>query len=163
MDNDRPLTLTRILAERLTPPESTERKVSLCRVFVRDLVILCRIGIHPHEHAAPQRARISVDLWAMESPLPIDDNIANVISYEDIVSGIEALMAKGHINLIETAAERIAALCLMDRRAVKVRVRVEKLDVFTNAASAGVEIERNRDEKAPPGAQATAPFPFSRK
>lgn len=31
-------------------------------------------------------------------------------------------MAKGHINLIETAAERIAALCLMDRRAVKVLV-----------------------------------------
>jgi 7,8-dihydroneopterin aldolase/epimerase/oxygenase len=137
--------------------------VSLCRVFVRDLVLLSSIGIHPHEHEAPQRVRISVDLWAMESPLPIDDNIANVISYEDIVSGIEALMAEEHINLIETAAERIAALCLMDRRAVKVRVRIEKLDVFTNAASAGVEIERNREEKTPPGAQVAAPIPVSRK
>lgn len=159
MDNDRPLTLTRILAERMTPPESTERKVSLCRVFVRDLVLTCSIGIHPHEHEAPQRVRLNVDLWAMESPLPIDDNIVNVISYEDIVSGIEALMAEGHINLIETAAEKIAALCLMDRRAVKVQVRVEKLDVFSNAASAGVEIERHRNEKTPPGAETAIPLP----
>lgn len=161
MEKKRPLTLTRILAERLTPPESAERKVSLCRVFIRDLVLSCSIGIHPHERDVPQRVRVNVDLWAMESPLPIDDNIVNVISYEDIVSGIETLMGKRHINLIETAAERIAALCLMDRRAVKVCVRVEKLDVFTNAASAGVEIERARnDAPAPNSAQA---FPLPRR
>lgn len=163
MDDEQPLTLTRILAERLTPPERTERKVSLCRVFVRDLILLCSIGIHLHEREAPQRVRVNVDIWAMESPLPIDDNIVNVISYEDVVSGIEALLAEGHINLIETAAEKIAALCLMDRRAVKVQVRVEKLDVFTNAASAGVEIERSREENPPLGARTPAPIPFSRK
>ena len=141
MDNDRPLTLTRILAERMTPPESTERKVSLCRVFVRDLVLTCSIGIHPHEHEAPQRALHGPQI------------------HEHIVSGIEALMAEGHINLIETAAEKIAALCLMDRRAVKVQVRVEKLDVFSNAASAGVEIERHRNGKTPPGAETAIPLP----
>jgi dihydroneopterin aldolase len=163
VDEERPLTLTRILAERLTPPESTERKVSLCRVFVRDLVLLCSIGIHAREREAPQRVRVNVDIWAMESPLPIDDNIVNVISYEDVVAGIEALLAEGHTNLIETAAEKIAALCLMDRRAVKVQVRVEKLDVFSNAASAGVEIERSRVEKSPPGTRTPPPIPFLRE
>jgi 7,8-dihydroneopterin aldolase/epimerase/oxygenase len=43
---------------------------------------------------------------------------------------------------VETLAERIAALCLSDRRVRVARVRVEKLDVFPDATSVGVEIER---------------------
>jgi dihydroneopterin aldolase len=34
-------------------------------------------------------------------------------------------------------------MCLDDGRVRSVRVRVEKLDVFTDAASVGVEIERS--------------------
>ena len=71
-------------------------------------------------------------------------------------SGIGRLLGEGHIQLLETAAERIADLCLADRRCAKVRVKVEKLDVYTNAAGVGVEIERPRDAGAPPG---TLPFP----
>ena len=154
------MTLTRILAERPTSSENARRKVSLCRVFVRDLVVSCSIGVHAHEHDAPQRVRINVDLWAEESPTPVDEDIANVVSYEDIVTGVETLLGKGHINLVETAAEDIAALCLKDRRVVKARVRVEKLDVFDNTASVGVEIERGRGAAPPPGAfQAVPPRP----
>jgi dihydroneopterin aldolase len=43
---------------------------------------------------------------------------------------------------VETLAEQIAALCLEDRRVRVARVRVEKLDVFVDATSVGVEIER---------------------
>ena len=92
-------------------------------------------------------------------PSPVDDDIANVVSYEDIVTGIEALLGTGHINLVETAAESIAALCLKDRRVVKARVRVEKLDVFDNTASVGVEIERSRSAAPPPGTVQAVPTP----
>jgi dihydroneopterin aldolase len=44
--------------------------------------------------------------------------------------------------LLETLAEEIAAICLQDGRVRSVRVRVEKLDIFPDAASVGVEIER---------------------
>ncbi len=151
------MTLTRIRAERLTTAENARRKVSLCRVFVRDLVVSCSIGVHAHEHDAPQRVRVNVDLWAEESPAPVDDDITNVVSYEDIVTGIETLLGKGHINLVETAAEDIAALCLEDRLVVKVRVRVEKLDVFDNADSVGVEIERGPSAPPPPSTFQSVP------
>jgi dihydroneopterin aldolase len=48
----------------------------------------------------------------------------------------------GHVNLAETLAERIASLCLQDSTCRSVLVRVEKLDVFEDAKSVGVEIER---------------------
>ena len=43
-------------------------------------------------------------------------------------------------------AERIAEACLLDRRVQLARVRVEKLDIFADATSAGVEIERRRSD-----------------
>ena len=58
--------------------------------------------------------------------------------------GIKAIVAAGHINLVETLAERIAALGLADHRVEAARVRVEKLHVVAEAESVGVEIERFR-------------------
>jgi dihydroneopterin aldolase len=55
---------------------------------------------------------------------------------------VREIVASGHVQLIETLAERIAEVALEDRRVAGVRVRVEKLDVYADAASVGIEIER---------------------
>ena len=52
------------------------------------------------------------------------------------------MVAAGHVQLVETLAERLAEACLADDRILIARVRVEKLDVFADATSAGVEVER---------------------
>lgn len=113
-----------------------------CRVFVRDLVLSARIGIHPHERELAQRVRFNVDLAVTEKPAPAD--ISQVVSYEDVVLGIKRIISAGHIDLVETLAEGIAEFCLADPRVTAARVRVEKLDVFEDAESVGVEIERVR-------------------
>jgi len=46
--------------------------------------------------------------------------------------------------LLEVAAEEIARLCLNDTRVQKVRISLEKLDVYKNAKSVGIEIWRSR-------------------
>ena len=112
------------------------------RVFVRDLLLSCLIGVHRHERDGKQRVRINLDMEITESGGPVDDRLANVVSYETIVEGIRQLVAAEHVNLVETMAERIAQLCLVDHRVLKATVRVEKLDVFSDAAGVGVEIER---------------------
>ena len=114
----------------------------LRQVFIRDLIMPCNIGVHRHERDAPQRVRINLDLAVREDDAPIQDAIANVVCYEDIATGVRAIVGSGHINLVETLAERLADFCLKDSRVATVRVRVEKLDVFADAASVGVEILR---------------------
>jgi dihydroneopterin aldolase len=109
----------------------------LYRILVRDLVLKCLIGIHAHELLAPQRVRINVEMAVYEQAGPLSDDIANVVSYEDVIEGIKRMLAEGHINLVETLAEKIAELCLADTRVASARIRVEKLDVY--------EIERRRD------------------
>ena len=114
------------------------------RIVVRDLLLMCSIGVHEHEKLAPQRVRINADMAVVETAGPVGDDIANVVSYEDVIAGIKRVIAAGHINLVETLADRIAELCLADARVASARVRVEKLDVYAEAASVGIEIERQR-------------------
>ena len=111
-------------------------------VFIRDLILTCLIGVHKHERKKPQRIRINLDLAVTEQSVISTDRLADVVCYEDVADRIRSIVNNGHVNLVETLAEKIASKCLEDRRIQAVRVRIEKLDVFKDAASAGVEIER---------------------
>jgi len=124
---------------------------ALRHMFLRDMVLAASIGVHPHEHAAPQRVRINVDLGVEDDgarPLsrqPVGrDELARVVDYETLADRVRAIVAAGHVRLVESLAERIAEACLLDRRVHLARVRVEKLDIFADAVSAGVEIERRQ-------------------
>lgn len=111
------------------------------RVFVRDLVLPASIGVHRHEQDHPQRIRINLDLMVVDEP-PAHDRLADVVCYETITEEVRVIVGGPHTNLVETLAERIADACLRDPRVTSARVRIEKLDVWTDTESVGVEIER---------------------
>ena len=129
-------------AEKVTALPAVSHGRTL-KVFVRDLVLPCRIGVYSHEKHADQRVRINLELTCHEHPA-INDEHHNVVCYAEVVEGIRGLLTGGHINLVETMAERIAALCLEDHRVIGAKIRVEKLDVMPEASAVGVEIERHR-------------------
>ena len=128
-----------------TAPESgaDDTGAARYRVFVRDLVLPCSIGIYPREKGLRRRVRVNAEI-EVAAPLPASDDFADVVNYETIVAGIKAITEAGHINLVETLADRIAALCLADRRVRTTRVTVEKLDVWPETESVGVVVERKR-------------------
>ena len=116
------------------------------KVFVRDLILSARIGVYQHEKLGTQRVRINLELTCTEHPA-IKDDLNNVVNYAELVTQIRAIVAEGHINLVETLADRVAQMCLDDRREQIAKVRIEKLDVFPEAESVGVEIERTRNPR----------------
>lgn len=130
------------MSEIRTRPSAAELTPGTRRVFIRDLVLDAEIGAHRHERGARQRVRINVDLGVREDGRAIEDDLRNVVCYDEIATGIRALVSAGHVNLVETLAERIAAMCLADARVARARVSIEKLDVYADAAAAGVKIER---------------------
>ena len=127
----------------VTDVPDTDLAVSLRRVFVRDMVMHTSIGVYDHEKEAPQRVRINLDLAVLEGDGVQNDDISTVLSYEDLVVGTRHICQDGHVNLVETLGEKLADMCLADRRVRKVIVRVEKLDVFEDVSAVGVEIERH--------------------
>ncbi|MGY9015809.1 MAG: dihydroneopterin aldolase [Rhodospirillales bacterium] len=129
-------------ATNIHPLKIADARNSLRHVFIRDLLLPCSIGVHQHEKIEPQQIRINLDLAVKEGTDGLNDQIENVICYEEIVVGVRALISRGHVNLVETLGDDIASMCLEDLRVRSVRVRIEKLDVFEDATSVGVEIER---------------------
>ena len=129
---------------KIHPLRIADARNGVRHVFLRDMVLNAAIGVHRHEQGVHQRVRVNLDLAVRESDAPLQDRLSDVVCYEAIADGVRAIVVEGHVNLVETLAERIAAMCLRDLRVTSARVRVEKLDVFSDVASVGVEIERFR-------------------
>src|SRR5262245_47549082 len=77
------------------------------RVFTHDLVLDIEIGVHHYEKGATQRVRFSVDVDLTPAAHALDDDIGRTFDYDTIISGIKAIVARGHINLVETLAEDV--------------------------------------------------------
>lgn len=126
------------------------RRAAMTRLFVSDLMLSAAIGIHPHEQERRQPIRVTLDLaiedWRGPAGAPAPERIDQVIDYETLVAVAHRLVGERHWPLVETLAERLAAELLADPRVGEVRVRLEKLEAFAEAAAVGVEITRHRDD-----------------
>ena len=124
---------------------STPEIRSRYSVRIRDLELSMSIGVHAHEKTAPQRVLINV-LLELDYPEDgfVDGQYRRVACYETLIRQIRASAAEGHVILVETLAERIAGLALVDPRVLKAAVEVEKLDIFGDCAGVGARIEKLR-------------------
>jgi 7,8-dihydroneopterin aldolase/epimerase/oxygenase len=108
-------------------------------IFVRDFIVDCNVGVYAEEQGVTQKVRFTVEARLTKDVFSVDDNMADVPSYADIIDIIVALARGGHINLVETFAERIAERVLSDQRIRVVRIVLEKLE---RGPMRGVEIIR---------------------
>ena len=113
-------------------------------VFIRNFVTQAEIGAYEHETGAKQAIRINLDLSVDEMSNKHDDRLGQVVCYDTVLQGVKRIIKAGHINLVETLAEKIADFVLQDHRVMAVRVRVEKLEAVEETESVGVEIERKK-------------------
>ncbi|MEM7212869.1 MAG: dihydroneopterin aldolase [Pseudomonadota bacterium] len=113
------------------------------KIFLSNYVRDFEIGAFAEEHGVTQRVRFDVVLEVTRNTAHIDDTTARVVSYDELVNAIEALISGERMNLLETFGERLAEKCLADPRARRVLIRIEKLDRL-DGAGLGIEITRVR-------------------
>ncbi len=87
---------------------------------------------------------IDVTLDMTGAPTPKHDRLAETADYEALARAIEAMAREGHVQLVETLAERIARAALKDARVVKARVRVAKPAALASARAVGCEVVLER-------------------
>jgi 7,8-dihydroneopterin aldolase/epimerase/oxygenase len=92
-------------------------------VFVRGLEVAAGIGVHDHELGRLQRLVIDVSLDLVPAAV---ERLADTINYETVAEAARAIIAEGHVGLVETFAERLALACLVDARVRRCMVRIEK-------------------------------------
>lgn len=116
----------------------------LRRVFVRGLELIGSIGIYEHEKRYEQRIVVSIDLAVRDHYDGHSDRIGDVYNYEEAIGTIKRIVGGGHVNLLETLAERIAEGCLANDLVEHVTVRLEKPDILPSCRAVGIEIVRRR-------------------
>ena len=110
-------------------------------VFVRGLEVQAAIGVHDHELGRTQPLVLDVELQlAPRSVRRLEDTY----NYEGVGEAARALLAEGHIGLVETFAERLAEALLADHRIRRCRVAVAKPEALKDARAAGCEVVLSR-------------------
>jgi len=133
-----------------------DRQIATDRIFVHDLVLPCAIGAYDFERANVQDVRFNIDVDIRRPEHEFDD-MRGVFSYDLIIDAIKIILGRGHIDLLETLANAIASEILRYPCAVRVSIRVEKLDVVRGAV--GIEIKRERAAEEAPAAGIVPLFP----
>lgn len=118
-------------------------RTAMTKVFVTGLKVQAEIGVYRHEIGRVQPLVLDVEL---DVPTAGADRLSETLNYETILAAAREIAGGGHIDLVETFAQRLAQACLADDRVTKARVRVEKpLALAPDAVAAGVEITVVRD------------------
>ena len=125
--------------------EATSPSAPLDRISLRDHIVEVEIGAFQAERGTTQRICFNVVVEVQPLTGPIDDDVDRILSYDRVTEAIADALAEERLNLLETLAERVAERILVEPRAMRVFVRIEKLDRGPGAL--GVEIVRARDPR----------------
>ena len=130
--------------------KSVAREPDRIRVFLNDCRVELSVGYHPAERLKPQPLIIDLEVEAL---LPhryqdtSENSLDRIIDYERFHDFIYNELPKlGHIPLLETVAEQIVSFPgrFEDCRVHKVKVRLEKPEIYKGRARVGIEIIRTR-------------------
>ncbi len=140
---------------------ATEGAAPRDRISLRDHIVEVEIGAFQSERGHTQRVCFNVVVEVARAGDRIDDDVDRILSYDRVTEAIAFELAEERLNLLETLAERVAERILLEPQAMRVFVRIEKLDRGPGAL--GVEIVRSRGDLDPAhAAQLTGARPHPR-
>ena len=113
-------------------------------IVVRDMTLSCAIGITKDERARPQRIRINLEADVVPAR-PARDKIGEVVHYGQLAQKLRAVCAETRANLLESLAGELARACFFDDRVQALRLRIEKLDRYSDVGGIGIEMAYRRD------------------
>ncbi|MGD2203067.1 dihydroneopterin aldolase [Microbacterium maritypicum] len=123
---------------------------SLDEIVLTGLTVFGRHGVFEHERRDGQDFTIDLRLRLSLAKAADSDEVTDTVHYGELAEKVAAVVAGEPVNLIETLAERIAALGLEDRRVQEVVVTVHKphAPIPLNFADVAVTITRRRTTDA---------------
>ena len=85
-----------------------------------------RHGVFDHERADGQEFTVDVRLELDTRPAAASDQLADTVDYGKLAEQVHAAIENDPVDLLETLAQRIAELCLADRRVSAAAVTIHK-------------------------------------
>ena len=113
-------------------------------VFIEGLVIETVIGIYDWERKIRQPLRFDIEM-AFDNRVPAaSDDIADTLDYKAVSKRLIAFVTASSFGLVETLAERCAALIIDEFGVSRVDLKLSKPGAVRGADSVGVRIRRSK-------------------
>jgi dihydroneopterin aldolase len=109
-------------------------------IYIKDLVVEAKHGVHQHEKDKPQRFVINLELTLDMTQAVASDDLADTLNYSELRQIIIDTTQNNSFNLIERLAQAIADAILTDHRIQKLSLTIDKPDVFKTGRP-GIRLE----------------------
>jgi dihydroneopterin aldolase len=113
-------------------------------IFLHDLRIETVVGIWEWERRIRQTISIDLEMGADIRRAAATDRIEDTLNYKAVAKRLQEFVGNSDFQLVETLAERIAALVLDEFAVPWIRVRINKPGAIRGARDVGVVIRRDR-------------------
>ena len=118
------------------------------KVFIEGLEIEALIGIYAWERRIRQPLRFDLEM-AFDNRRPAaSDAIGDTLDYKAVSKRLIAFVSESGFGLVETLAERCAALVIEEFGVEHVRLKLSKPGAVRGASAVGVIIERTRSAQS---------------
>ena len=111
-------------------------------VFLRDLRIETVIGIYDWEREVKQTVILDLEMSADVAQAAVTDDIEDALNYKAVAKRLIGFVGESEFKLVETLAERCAAIVREEFGVAWVRLRLNKIGAVRGATDVGVVIER---------------------
>ncbi|GHB00346.1 dihydroneopterin aldolase [Modicisalibacter luteus] len=112
------------------------------RVLIEGLSVETVIGVYDWERTIRQRLELDLELATDIRPAAADDDLAQTLNYAAISERIGVFAETSRLELVETFAERLAAVLREEFGITWLRLTLRKPGAVANARAVGVSIER---------------------
>jgi dihydroneopterin aldolase len=111
-------------------------------VFIEALEVEALIGIYDWERRIRQPLLFDIEM-AFDNRVPAaSDDIADTLDYKAVSKRVIEYVSQSDFGLVETLAERVAAIILDEFGVARVRLKLGKPGAVRGARAVGVIIER---------------------
>jgi dihydroneopterin aldolase len=114
------------------------------KVFIEALEIETIIGIYDWERKVRQPLVFDIEMGFDNRVPAASDAIADTLNYKSVSKRLIAFVSESSFQLVETLAERCAALILDEFGVAHVRIKLSKPGAVRGARAVGVIVERSR-------------------
>jgi dihydroneopterin aldolase len=112
------------------------------KIFLSELKVDTVIGIWDWERRIRQTVIIDLEMSADIAKAAATDEVADTLNYKSVAKRVQGFVAESSFQLVETLAERIAAIIREEFAVEWVKVRVNKPGAIRGSKDVGVSIER---------------------
>ena len=116
------------------------------KIFIHALKSEAIIGIFDWERKVKQTVYVDLEMAIDVRKAAASDAIEDTLNYKRVAKRLVAFIEGSSFHLVETLAERIAALVLEEFGVESVRVVLSKPGALRSSRDVGVAIERTRGD-----------------